>query len=904
MHDTIRVGDEVIHRRFGRGIVLEDLASKGLIKGRFASAVQYVVRADLQRSVRMQVNEQSTAIRVRSGEDREKNRQLRIQQIQDQFREDFLGAEAFFRATRDEFVSLAEFETEKILFVRSWATKRNEGRIRGCNLPDSEQAAAIGAFHGHVQVVARAGSGKTSTLVNRAIFLQECCQVDPSAILILAFNSRAAAEIEDRFTQLQVGGSPYVMTFHALAHALVHPDQDLLHDSSDGRDQRLSRFVQAVIDDHIRRPEFYWQIRQLMTSHFNADWEMIESGGYHLPKEEMLRYRRSLQRETLRGDFVKSYGEKVIANFLFENRIPYLYERAEKGRLKNYKPDFMILRGDGTGVVIEYFGMVGDPDYDEMTQEKRRYWAEKRGWTLVEYFPEDLSANGIEGFHRQLHTELERNGFVCDPMSDDEIWHQICERAVDRFTAVVRTFIARCRKLELTPRALSLLVSRVQPINDVEARFLSLATRLFVSYTERLAATNSEDFDGLMGRAAEAVRQGQTAFSRFGKKQHGDLHSIRFILIDEYQDFSKMFHSLIEAIREQNPTVELFCVGDDWQAINGFAGSDLRFYRDFTKHLPGARALNISTNYRSKAGIVRIGNRLMEGLGEPARAHAADAGDVLMADVGDFVSSPSEDARHGDDKITPMALRIAGRVLGCGNEIVFLSRTNNIQGYINYSAGQDEAKEGGSTGIERFERHIRSFFPKEQRPKIRVSTTHRFKGLQGKVVVILDAVANCYPLIHQDWIFLRALGESVEEITAEARRLFYVALTRAAETLIIFTDRRTKSPFLEEIESTARPVLMRWNDWPPVAARSARLTVMIGNQPGRGSSPTMNIKDLLKQEGYVFRNFDRWPCWVRTFPHDEFTEDNLRAAKWFASARGVEVRVLDEQDRLVASLLL
>lgn len=605
-------------------------------------------------------------------------RETAILCINDLLRNRFLEAEQTYRKEIDpKVLPVDEFFNIRDQFVQGWLVEHSPFK------PDMKQSRAIGSTSGDALVVARAGSGKTSTLVARALFLIAHCGVKPSEILLLAFNSKAAAEMEERLTGLMDGGTPpYVMTFHALAHAIVHPEENLIYDSSDGRDQTLSRFVQDVIDDHIRNPDFYWRIRRLMTDHFKEDWDNIESGGYGLPMEEMLKYRRSLQRETLNGDYVKSYGEKVIANFLFENRIGYLYERAEKGRLKNYKPDFKILRPDGTGVVIEYFGMAGDPDYDAMTEEKRRYWAEKRGWTLIECFPSDVAGTALEGFLSQLREELERAGFRCNPMSDEELWHQIRQRSVDGFTAVVKGFIARCRKLELQPPALSLLIRRYKPVNQVEMQFLGLAHELYTEYVSRLAATDKEDFDGLLRRATKAVEGGITSFARFRKRQNGDLRNLRFVMIDEYQDFSKLFNSLIESIRRQNPAASFFCVGDDWQAINGFAGSDLRYYHGFAERFKGAQRLDIPMNYRSKSKIVNIGNALMDGLGAHSRPHAKEQGEVLLADIGNFIPSPSEDSRHGDDRITPMALRIAAKALEMGMDVVFLSRTNNIQGYV------------------------------------------------------------------------------------------------------------------------------------------------------------------------------------------------------------------------------
>ena len=58
-------------------------------------------------------------------------------------------------------------------------------------------------------------------------------------------------------------------------------------------------------------------------------------------------------------------------------------------------------------------------------------------------------------------------------------------------------------------------------------------------------------------------------------------HLIPVALIDEYQDFSLLFSELISTIRRYNKDVRIFCVGDDWQAINGFAGSSTKYFYQF-----------------------------------------------------------------------------------------------------------------------------------------------------------------------------------------------------------------------------------------------------------------------------------------------------------------------------------
>ena len=77
---------------------------------------------------------------------------------------------------------------------------------------------------------------------------------------------------------------------------------------------------------------------------------------------------------------MKSFGEKVIANFLFEHDIDYKYEWRFGGMVvvtiltSRFSPVVI------EGVIIEYFGLKGDPEYDAMSEDKRDYWQGKTGW--------------------------------------------------------------------------------------------------------------------------------------------------------------------------------------------------------------------------------------------------------------------------------------------------------------------------------------------------------------------------------------------------------------------------------------------------------------------------------------------------------------------------------------------
>ena len=790
----------------------------------------------------------------------------------------------FYRARCIDHISRKEYETEKINYVRSWAEDRLDPT------PDPQQAAAIGAVEGHVQVVARAGSGKTATLVNRALFLQQHCGVAPDEMLLVAFNRKAAEEMQKRLDEGLQGSTPHVMTFHALAYALVRPDEAILFDEEEG-EQRQSRAIQDIVDHYLCDSNYYDQIRALMMAHFRADWAHIVSGGYDRTPEELLRYRRLLPQESLDGKYVKSSPEKVIANFLFEHGIEYKYEWNFRWNSINYRPDFTIFTGENRGVIIEYFGLRGDPDYDAMSEEKRNYWRNNPNWELLEFFPDDLRNNGVEGFYTLLKQELEACEIPCNRLSEEEIWCRIKDRVIYRFTIVAKGFINRCRKLSLTPEQLSEKVNNHDYASDVEERFLSLVQVFYKSYLERLQATGEEDYDGLMQKAAECVAAGETVFRR--KSGTGDLKRIRYVLIDEYQDFSELFHRLMEAVQKQNPHARFFCVGDDWQAINGFAGSDLRFFQNFEQFFEDSHELPVATNYRSAKAIVNVGNALMRGQGTPAQAYKTMTGKVAIADLATFEPTPQEERENLGDNSTLAVLRLVNKFINDGKNVVLLSRRNGLYWYVNY---REQLNPSIESGLDRFLGLLRARLSNELAEKVTISTTHKYKGLQKDVVIVLDAVPRCYPLIHSDLIFTRVFGDSIERVVAEERRLFYVALTRAVKELFILTKKDDFSPFLEDLERNIKLSRLAWSDYPPLKGKTEYITIRVGNQNGRGPEPTMKIKDLLKDKGYGWNG----ETWSSTLLAEGFSVKKFaNQPMWSDLADGIEVGFYDYLDNMV-----
>lgn len=815
-----------------------------------------------------------------SWEEVKRERETILSELDRLMRSDFIAADHFYTERASSHLTKVEFAQRKSDFVRTWISKSfpKNPDCEYTKIPDDEQALAIASVSDHVFVAARAGSGKTETVSNRAVFLQKHCAVSPGEMLLLAFNRDAAAEMVERLESKLVGlPLPHVMTFHALAYALVPSAKEILVNLSNGADQSLNQEFQRVLMDALADSGFEARVRKLMLAHFRNDWERVVRGGYNLDPEEMLQYRRNLASETLRGEYVKSFGEKVIANFLFEHDIPYRYEQSHWWSGFNYRPDFTIPKSGSMAkpVVIEYFGMLGDPEYDEACELKRDYWAGKANeWLFIELTPEHLKG-GVKEFELQLTELLKPTRVPIRRLAEEEIWLRIRDRVILGFTEAMTVFVGRCRKHWISPVSLAEMIAAHHPLSKIEGWFIEIALVLYEAYLSRLTAIDADDFDGLMQRAVSLIESGVSKFSRKGTE--GDLRRIRYLFVDEYQDFSELFHRMVSALRCLNPNVGVFCVGDDWQAINRFAGSDLKYYEHFPEIFAPSSRLGIHTNRRSRKSIVETGNALMKGRGEPARAATDELGEAIVVDLAKFKPSSLEESLFSKSLLTPVVLRIAGKALSESMRVVLLSVKNML-----VDPG------GGQMHLERYLALLRSKLPEPFRDRLTISTAHGYKGQESDVVIILDAMERSYPLIHTNWVFARVLGESVDAIIDESRRLFYVALTRAREKVFIITEKGRESPFLGDIDKSMKLPAISWADYPPVVEKSEWITVKI-------SGPYDAIKTLiptLKADNYRYRDLSRaggGRSWDRSFRISDLTVRFLLDAPWMLEASKSEV---------------
>ncbi|MBE3576241.1 MAG: UvrD-helicase domain-containing protein [Limnochordales bacterium] len=777
--------------------------------------------------------------------EQEVKRENLLKALRATFESSYLSADEIFDKHPDKnLITADEYKSLKTEFVREWADRQLDVRL------DDEQAAAVATVTGDVQVVARAGSGKTTAVVTRAVFLQQHCGVSPDQLLLLALNRKAAEEMRTRLEKKLGAAIPHVMTFHALAYAIVHPDESILYDKGPDDEFGLGREIQEIIDEHIRSDSLRPTVREIMLADFREDWERIVNGRFELPMKEFLEYRRALPRETLRGERVRSFGEKVIANALFEHAIDYHYERPIRWEGITYRPDFTIITGRDRGVIIEYFGLEGDPDYDEAIESKRKFWARKPGWKLIEVFPRDLQV-GIDQFVSTLLNKLARLGISYRRLSEEEIWELVKCRAIDRFTEAITQFVGRCRLRNLSADELRRLISAHKPCSRSEKLFLEAASQIYDDYLRLLARDRKEDFSGLLWRAVNRIRSGVTAFTRDRGRERGNVARLRYILIDEFQDFSEAFFALIEAIRSVNPGVSFFCVGDDWQAINGFAGSDLRYFSEFQRLFRDTTTLYMPANYRSVPAVVDVGNALMRGRGTSAVARRSGKGTVALYRIEDFAPTELELQAHHRDPLVVAVLRLARHFLDSGKSVVLLARRNEVSwpGYPANSLG------GKPRDLDELLTRIKRCLPKAFEDKIAASTVHRFKGQECDAVIVLDALDRCFPLIHPNWQYCRLFGDTLAKVEDEERRLFYVAVTRARDSLVLLTSSDHQSPYIQEISTHRSLSVRRWESLPLAISLESPGTIVViyGN--------TAPISGVLRDWQFRWDPVGRW--WYR-----------------------------------------
>lgn len=635
-----------------------------------------------------------------------------------------------------------------------------------------EQAKAVVCFDNRVLLVASAGSGKTSTMVAKAGYALKKGYFEPEKILLLAFNKDAAAELRERIkARLEPLGLPAdkvaAKTFHAFGLDVIgaatgkKPSVPSWLES--GRDLEM---LLELVDELKDRDET-----------FRTQWDLFRVVlGQDLPKfgkeqdapDSWDRDRKEAGFWTLNGEVVKSRGEQFIANWLFYNGVKYEYETAYRvetadAQHRQYKPDFYLPEIDA---YLEHWAVdeKGEPPpefhgyKDGMAWKRQLHTANQT--TLLETTMADLWSGKA---FRYLAQELTRLGVRLDPNPDREgKGRQPIENP--RLARTFRAFLTHAKSNQLSVATLKqrLEAGVAGRFKFRHQMFLDLFEKVWAAWETRLKAEHCIDFEDMLGQAADCVESGRWK------------SPYELVMVDEFQDVSQARARLVASLLNA-PGRCLFAVGDDWQSINRFAGSDLAVMTDFEAKFGKAVTLKLETTFRCPQSLCDISSSFVQ-------------------------KNPKQLRKKVRSGKPDVALPV---------RIIRVSEESKIQAAIAKRINELAAEHSTPGKLLRIYvlgryRKEREHLPTlaDSRVQVEFITAHSSKGLEADHVIVPRMTSETlgFPSrIEDDPVLQLAMpgGDSFED--AEERRLFYVALTRAKVSVTLITLSHKESPFIAEL---------------------------------------------------------------------------------------------------------
>ncbi|WP_303728025.1 UvrD-helicase domain-containing protein [Denitrobacterium detoxificans] len=738
--------------------------------------------------------------------------------------------------------------------------------IDGKSLDDQQRNAVVTDEYNNL-VIAGAGSGKTLTVVGKIKYLTEHRGVRPEEILVTSFTRKSVNELQERIEKAGIKGVT-CKTFHKMG--LDRLGKVGVANENELRNCVLSYLrggIQEYPDQMSAYIEFYGCYK-----HVPKDYSEFESEGarFEALKATSLETIKG-QLDTLNGERVKSIEELMIANYLFLHGVDYEYERNYDGDYETngraYQPDFYLPEYD---IWLEHFGVDehGRCPWIETDFEERKYiegmdWKrsvhEANGTRLIESYS---FWNKDHDLLNKLEALLEANGV--ELVSDEEMLSGVYAKLSqdDKYLRSIAT---------LTTTFLSLAKANNIAMAEVAEKgrdaykgdgfmwhrfelFMAFAEPIMTLYSKRLEDKGQVDFDDMINKAASLIAE------------EGPTERFRYIIVDEYQDISKSRFGLIKAIRDACEA-KLMCVGDDWQSIYRFAGSDVSLFTDFGEYVGFHETLKIERTYRNSQELVDIASAFVER--NPAQVHKTMKS--FKHEDMPVVISYMPDMANGLEASLSSILQMQD---GGMRKILILGRHNfDIETLYPDFKGQDSFEnENISLRRDRNTGDVHVIYGGNR--NITFMSVHRAKGLEADDVVVLNLINDMYGFpnrIEDDPILQILLGGDEELEFAEERRLFYVAITRTKRRVFLVSGALDKgagpSPFVGEIRALESEHLGAfeiegkdvWNPTLCPRCGTGRLVVRRNSQTGRS-----------------FLGCTNFPFCERSYDQTEILEDRLK----------------------------
>ena len=624
-----------------------------------------------------------------------------------------------------------------------------------------EQAEAIASDEDTTLVLAGAGTGKTAVIVGKVAHLVRNCGVHPSDILVLAYNREAAGEIKNRFPNDLSDAN--VSTFHAFGlRVIAESDRKPTISKLAEDNTKLVNIIEEILHGLLHDPKQAQQAQGVI--HFIADHSAPYQSAFDFAtRPEYDEYVRSVELRTLNGDLVKSFEELTIANYLTEHGIEFEYERkyehdTETSQRRQYQPDFFL---PDYGIYIEHFALneeglppPGWQGYLEGVRWKRSIH-KRYGTELIETYSWQYRQGNLLA---QLRAQLDERGVRFRRVPIQTLIQRLTELVVSWLARLLAKFLnhVKGQRLESEEIRARARLGGDRKRNDL---FLDVFEAVYARYRQLLAAKGERDFHDLINLAVDHIHAGRW------------VSPYRYVLVDEFQDISAGRMELLKALGSTG--VAYFLVGDDWQSIYRFAGSDVSLMRDCGSHLGYVKEQVLSQTFRFGDGILGPSTAFIQRNPEQTRRPLLPAGEA--EDEGLTVISCDDPARGLEEALREIEERRGDRT----RSVLVLGRYNDSEEALTQCQPS-------------------------RSPHVKFSTVHTAKGRETDYVVVLDLrrARRGFPSQIEDDPLLGIVLPPAPGGTfpfAEERRLFYVAMTRAKIGTYLIADSTRPSSFTTEL---------------------------------------------------------------------------------------------------------
>lgn len=653
------------------------------------------------------------------------------------------------------------------------------GNVEGKKLDKQQMKCIIKDTHNNL-VIAGAGTGKTTTIVGKVKYLLKTLECNPEDILVLSFTNASASEMKERIAK-ETGADITACTFHKLGLSIITKVNRSIPKISQ---LNLSKFIKEQLQQNIKNKDYL----NLLNNYFLYNYVVPKSEFEFKNEKEYKEYLQYNPPTTIKNEIVKSYGEMDIANYLNQNNINYIYEEPYKydvadAEYGQYRPDFYLpdyniyieyFSIDRNGEVPPYFkpshNMSATQSYQESMRWKRKIHKENNT-VMIECYAFEKS-EGI--LLKKLEQRLLENSVKFNPKSPEELWANLStnnKSLVDGIIELFQTIINLIKSNNYTFEDLRNITEY-----KTDNILLNLVEPIYNAYCDYLNNNKEIDFNDMINLATNYVNTGKF------------INPYKYVIIDEYQDISKSRFKLIDSLRQSND-FKLFCVGDDWQSIYRFSGSDIGYILDFEKYWGPSEISKIETTYRFSQSLIDISsNFIMKNPKQIYKQIKSQNFDYTFAleEIQGYTEEYSIRFMIGKLKDLPK------------NSTVFLIGRYNFEINLLKNFIELNYNFNNETGL------VDVKYFKRPDLKIQYVTAHKSKGLQADYVFIINNKKGRmgFPSQIQDAHILKLLLESSDNFPlAEERRLFYVAITRAKRKVFLVTIKNKESEFVQELNN-------------------------------------------------------------------------------------------------------